>query len=60
MDRDRANTIERHRQLQPIEELERKAFKAARWGIWTQEDVDLAMAKGELWAKWFAGNSDNQ
>lgn len=55
---DRSKLIERHRQLQPIEELERKAFKAeCRSGLWTQEEIDLAMAKGEVWVKWIAAGT---
>lgn len=57
----REKIIERHRQLQSIEELQRKAIKAVcRSGLWTQEEIDLAMAKGEAWVKWIAaGTPDN-
>jgi len=39
-----ARTVKDYRQSQPIEELQRKAAKAARPGWWTQEDLDLAKA----------------
>jgi hypothetical protein len=34
------------RKWQPLEELERKAKKAQRRGIYTQEQIDLAVRKG--------------
>lgn len=47
----RFNRITEHRQNQPLEELERKQNKAARKGYWTQEDIDLALAKANEIAK---------
>lgn len=58
MNMERQKVIDRHRQLQPVEELERKAEKAARWGFWTQEDLDLAKAKGAAMAAYFDGKWD--
>jgi len=44
-----------YRLKQPIAELERKARKARRRSIFTQEDIDAANVRaGELY-KWFAG-----
>lgn len=42
-----------YRRRKPIEELVRKAKKAKRKGIWTQEEVDLAIAEGERLSKLF-------
>ena len=44
---ERLDYIEASRRRQPIEELKRKADKAACKGHWTQEDLDWSMAEGK-------------
>lgn len=39
--------FQRHRLRQPLEELDRKARKARRKDIWTQEEIDAAMKEAE-------------
>jgi hypothetical protein len=42
----RSDYLSALRKEQPILELERKAHKALRRGAYTQEDLDLAIARG--------------
>jgi hypothetical protein len=53
-----ALTVKDYRQSQPIDELRRKAAKAARPGWWTQEDIDLAKAEAKEMAEWFRWNHE--
>lgn len=45
----RKDAIREHRLSQPLAELERKAKKSARRGLWTQEQIDWAQG----WARDF-------
>ena len=45
---DRQQQIEAHRRSQSIEELVRKALKAQRRDIWTQEELDHIWARVQI------------
>lgn len=46
MHMERRDYLSALRKDQPIDELERKATKAKRRGIYTQEELDLSIARG--------------
>ena len=48
--------LEKHRQSKPLDELYEKARKASRKGIWTQEEIDYAFAKGDYLWRFFNAN----
>ena len=50
--------LDKHRQQKSIKELHRKAIKAKRKGLWTQEDIDLAKAVGREAEKFFDQQTD--